>query len=70
MQHPFADGLDPESIEERVAELRMPLDDRILGVGQRARRVQDRIRQPDLSQVVEQAGEAEVIDHLRLDAEL
>jgi hypothetical protein len=56
MQHPFADGLDPESVEERVAELRMALDDRILVVGQPARRIEDRIRQTDLSQVVEQAG--------------
>ena len=56
--------------EDPLAEHRMRLDDRTLLGGQRAGLREDRRRDPDLADVVEQRPELEALELARLEPEL
>ena len=70
VQDPVLDRLDPKPVQQRVAELGVPLDDRELLVGQRARRVENGVGKPDLPDVVEEARELQLVHGLGAELEL
>src|SRR5262245_63508109 len=70
VEHPMVDRLDAEAVEQRVPELRMALHDRVLLRRQTPRRLQDRVGKADLPDVVEEAGEPQVVDGLGIDRKL
>src|SRR5581483_6722242 len=70
VEDPPVDRLDAETVEERVPELGVALDDRELLVRQLAGRAQDRVREADLAEVMQEPGETEALERLRVEAEL
>ena len=55
--------------DDHVAEGDVLLDDVVLGRGQAAGLAQDRVRDADLADVVEQAGDVDRADELLVEAE-
>src|SRR3954451_22182156 len=56
--------------DDLLAQLRMHLDDLSLFRGQRARLRENRLRDPDLADVVEQRSQLEALERRALEAEL
>ena len=69
VQHEICDWIDPEAVEHPEADLRMPLEHEPLGVGERARLLQDLLRNGELAEVVQAGGEARQFDLLGVEAE-
>ena len=70
VQHPVGDRLDAEALEHPVADLRVPLEHEPLRLGQRARLAEDLLRDRELAEVVQAAGEPGQLDLLGGSAEL
>ena len=69
VQDPVGDRLDAKAVEHAEADLRMPLQNEPLGVGERAGLPQDLLRNSELAQVVEAACQACELDQLLVEAE-
>jgi hypothetical protein len=61
VEHPAVDRVELEPLEQRIADLRVSLDDLELLIGERARRVEHGVGDPDLAQVVQQACEPQLL---------
>src|SRR5206468_3635931 len=67
MSHPGSDGLDLEGLEHPEADFGMPLDEVSLRSGEGAALAQDLFGQGELAEVVQDAGDADELDLLRLE---
>ena len=68
VQDEIGDRIDAEAVEHAKADLRVALEHEPLRVGQRARLAQDLLRNGELAEVVQAAGEARELDLLRVEA--
>ena len=70
MEHPFGHRLDAEALEHPMGDLRMPLHDEPFGARQLAGLLQDLLRDRELAEVVQAAGEPRQLDLGRRQVEL
>jgi hypothetical protein len=69
VEHPGRDRLERERLEHPVADLRVALDDASLRGGEGPGLVQDLLRDQELPDVVEAAGDADELDLLAVQPE-
>src|SRR5204863_1081214 len=62
-------GVDAEAVEHPEPDLGMALEHEPLGVGERARLSQDLLRDRELAEVVQAAGEARELDLFAIEAD-
>src|SRR3954469_3831967 len=68
VQHPAGDRINAQALEHPVADLRMPFEHQPLLVAERARLPQDLLRDRELAEVAERAGESGELDLLGVEA--
>src|SRR2546428_8841730 len=69
MQDEIGDRVDAEAVEHAKTDLRMALEYEPLRIGQRAGLAQDLLRNRELAEVVQAAGETRELDLLGIEAE-